>query len=263
MKKALVALIAIAMVASLSFAADEVKSVNVVGFNKVTLPAGKLILAALNFDEVGGAEVGLPIQLLVAEGSLSGGLNQIGGDNLLRWDPITQTYQTYFLFNSGGALPDWDNKWFKVGEGGPTADRVESGEGFWIRSNQGTVQTPTFLGQVIDMPTNTVGMVEGLNMVGYPFSSARALNDTDLGNDGTGGLNQIGGDNLLLWDSDSASYITYYLFESGGALPDWDKKWFKVGEGEPTTDAIALGKGAWYRRQSGSMLWTEPSPYTL
>ena len=52
------------------------------------------------------------------------------------------------------------------------------GAGFWIESEQD--QSRYFLGEVVLDGTNTITLLPGFNLVGYPYSSAAALEDTGL-----------------------------------------------------------------------------------
>lgn len=239
----------------------QVTSVNIVGYYQVDVPANGFVLTALNFQDIGGAE-SRSLQDIFAAGSLTGGESAGSSDSVLIWDKVSQNYVKYFLFDSNTGDP-LDGKWLLDGDDTftPTTNRINSGQGFWIRSNQSVAQVATLLGEVVDVDTNTTTLVTGFNCIGFPFSSSIPLNSTSLAESGTGGESAGSSDSLLVWDTSIQNYKKYYLFDSNTGDP-LDGKWLLDGDDTftPVTDLISLGQGAFYRTATQTD-WVQGNPY--
>jgi hypothetical protein len=270
MKRVLSLVLVVGLLATVAAMAADVSSVNVVGVSQLTVPAGGYVLVGCNFDTVGDAGAGIPIQDLFGDGDLTGGSSSGSGDNLILWDDAAQQYIRYFKFYYGGQ-PTYDNYWMKVGEvvAGGTTDVVHNAQGFYVQNVHGDEQSFSVSGEVLDLGvggTNTLTVGEGYSMLGSPYAAEVAINDSGLGADAKGGSNSGSADNIIKWDKTAQAYVRYFYFYYGGQ-PTFDNLWMKVGEvvAGGTTDTIALGEGFLYERRAGEgdMSWSEIQQYDL
>ena len=120
--------------------------------------------------------------------------------------------------------------------------------------------------------------IESANTVGYQTTTVKAndmtmigIQFTDTGStdgisingikgDFTAGLTSGESDNLMVWDA-TTGYTAYYYFVGEEPDPDYDYKWYEVGNDElPTTDMIAPGQAAWYVRLGAATTISFESP---
>jgi len=190
MKKALVALIAIVMVASLSFAQDEVKSVNVVGFNKVTIEAGELALVTPPFESFGNATLE----------DLVGDQLPIGSSAFI-WDRANQTYIPAGRTKAGWAL----------------TNVIYRGDGFWLQNGGTTASEVALMGEVPaeynNSATTTVAQISGINAVGYAYPTDVVWTNTSLAQ------LSVTGDSLFIWDEVGQVYLPFGKTKGGWDTP--------------------------------------------
>lgn len=223
MKKALVALIAIVMVASLSFAQDEVKSVNVVGFNKVTIPANGLALVTPTFESFG-----------------EGTLEDLIGDQLpvgsfaWIWDREAKGY----VSATRGLFDGWT----------ATTNVILRGDAVWLKAAPGSgEQTVAIMGEVPaaynGSETTTVHNISTVDAVGYAYPvDVNWADETTLASD------LAVGSSIVLWDVDAQGYVSFVkgLFDGWGTEPI----------------IIPAGHAFWVR-SSSIIDWEETAPYSL
>jgi hypothetical protein len=107
-----------------------------------------------------------------------------------------------------------------------SATDVEPGAGFWLVNPASTNRDVFLAGEVLLSPSNTAVLSPGLNLVGYPYSSAVQLGDTALG-----ALT----DRVEILNSDATT---------------------------PDASESALGKGYWVKSLAEEcVVWTEIRPY--
>lgn len=246
-----------ASVAFSSFAQpDEDYSLNVIGFQKVAVPAKPELQVAStpvqatndNIDTVIGAQ-------------LIGSDQPDISDKILMFNPTNQAYETYFI---GGGTGDtnFDGKWFTETFTPATDALIPPGRGFWIISNQAFTQTVVLAGDVVNMGAMTNHIYTGLQLISYPYSKPILINDTKFANGGYGNDSADNADNILLWDVTAQAYVRYFLGGLSGD-PDFDGKWFTEYFVPATNVYLNPGHGFWYRHAGGGFDWIEPKPYTL
>lgn len=224
-------------------ASNEVYSVNVVGFQKLDARSNGFMMVNVPFDAASNTLDGIIGTQLVGHKS------SLYADNIMIWDPVTQSYSTYFKKT--------DNLWYDSANGlRATNVYITSDMGMWVRNRQATNQQVTLVGDVVDDSVITNVLLEGYNLVSYPFSSEININDSCLTN-GYGHKSSLYADNIMLWDDAAQAYNTYFL--------KTDKKWYDASNGILTTNTtIGQGKGFWFRRRgAGDLNWVEQKPYNL
>ena len=236
----------------------EVYSLNVVGFQKVTAPAVKYQISATPFDQANP-------NIEYAVGSqLTGSLSFNSSDNILLWDVQGQKYSNYFIAGGTG-MPEYDGHWFTPGllPASNFPANVAPGQGFWIRSRQGTTQTVVLAGDVPADLAITNHISGGFQILSYPYSTPRSIDSMTFSNGGLGGLSFNASDNIMLWDYNTQAYSNYFLVAGAGA--PYDGHWYTPGLLPATNFNVIVqpGQGFWYRHRSSGFNWIEAKPYTV
>jgi len=259
MKRAVVAAAVLGLVVSMGFAAsNEVSSVNIVGYNVDMVPgSNRFNLVAIQFDAFDPTLEGV-----FGTNQLTAGQFPAQADKVYMYDPqATPPYSSYSLKSTfgGDILGFFDtDDWF----GTSVNPSVPAGTAMWLQSAQGSgpQKTVTVAGEAVAADAATNGIVSGYQLMGYPFSCERDLNDTDLVGEGTAGGFPAQADQLFLWNG--AGYDSYALKDPGAPGGDdyfWQDQnaWFGA---TPPAIPIPLGRGFWYLAK-GAFEWTEPNPY--
>ena len=237
---------------------NEDYSLNIIGFQKVTVPPNPELQVAStpfqatndNIDIVIGAQ-------------LTGSDQSDRSDKVLMFNPTNQGYETYFI-GGGTSNADFDGKWFTESFTPATDALIPPGRGLWIISIQGFTQTVVLAGDVVNMGAMTNHIYTGLQLISYPYSKPILINDTKFAaNGGYGNDSADSADNILLWDVTAQAYVRYFL----GGLSDvtnsnFDGKWFTESFDPATNVYLNPGRGFWYRHIGSGFDWIEPKPYT-
>ena len=224
--KKLMSLVALAVVASVVAAsAQEVLSANAVGYVKRAVPAGKLQIVSVPFDNIASAD-----------GSYKFGDTQIANDlpqgsSVMFWDPESQVW-------GGGS------KGAKGWNAGQANKVLNAGEAFFIKNNSDGDLEVTAAGEVPDSATLTRSYVGGsaLSIAASPYPVDVKFGDTELANQ----LPQ--GSSVMFWDADSQVW-------GGGSK---GAKGWNAGQ---ANKVIAAGEG-FFVRTSSEGAWEAVKPYT-
>ena len=262
MKKASLVVLAAALLGFVQYAqAEEVKSVNVVGFYKITVPPqAKMVMAALQFDAIDPANQNL--LGIFGTNTLLAGSVPSEADRLYLWDTGSSKWKQYYLMNDDGDFP-WQFS-LTSGAASPTNPPLKAGQGFFIQSpNIPDPHTVTIAGQVVAVATQKVQVVQNFQLLGYPFSSSTTLKDLSVTtmDPPRGGEVPSESDRVYLYDS-ATGYKQYWL----GQSPDLNTpgtNWFLSTDpngNNPTNPPLALGQGFFYQAKSG-FEWVETNAY--
>lgn len=252
MKKALVLIAVVLMIGALFVMAD-VTSQNVVGFNRVTIPpSNALILMSVPFDAFSNTLQGVFGTNQLIQGTAKSAAN---ADKVYIWDTGGQGFSIYAQLVT-------DSKFYSV-SGWPSilsTNTLVPGQGFWLQSSPtATVtRTITIMGEVVDVLTQSIAIVPGLQQISYPYSCSIALTNTDFQNDGINKgttKSAANADKIYTWVGNA--YVIY-------ALNGTDGKWYNTSgwPSTPATNTLAMGEGIWFQRLSNSMTYTETNPYS-
>ncbi|NCD32988.1 MAG: hypothetical protein EOL87_06145 [Spartobacteria bacterium] len=263
MKKLIASTITALLAATTIYAAsNEVYSVNIVGFQKTEiLPSGNLVLAACNF------ETGATNTLLGIFGTNNLVQNNLPSscDRILLYDVTNQSYTTYAQWTDGqfypaGTLNEWTTA---IKNGTPVDPEVTLGNSLWIKSapESTTTNIIAFVGDVVESPEVSIPVVEGFQLLSYPFSCSVGINETLLASSGAYAATLPADcDHIYLWSNDG--YSRYGLFTDGkwypaNTLTEWRTA---ITDGNPASNTIETGSGFFYEAQS-SFVWTETNKY--
>jgi hypothetical protein len=230
--------------------AQEVRSVNTVGFYKVTIPpAGKFVMMAMAFDQVGsdpatgGANTFLDVF----------GTNQLrqhtvaaNADRIYRWNGLT-----YDIFNQRV-----NGLFYK--SGAVTNPPINAGDAFWIQSPGSATSNRDIViaGQVVEVATNIQKVAVNFNMLGYPFSSDVGINQMGFrAAVGSKWHNAVPANADRLYVYNGSGYDIYGLKSNGWATTTG------YAAAPPTTNTLRLGQGFWYQAKSNQWDWAETNRY--
>lgn len=241
MKKLMVC--ALMTVACAAFAAEEVTSVNIVGYSKVPIPpGGGATMVALAFDAFDSTLLGIFGTNQLAQNVRAG-----NADSIYIWNTAESRYDRYYQRPDG--------QFYQYGTGVVSNPVVEAGMSFWVSSPMGSVETKeiTLMGEVVSVNTQMTAMVNGQQMVAYPFSSEMKIKESGLASSGATASSRAGdADSIYVWTG--GQYVRYYLDASG--------QWYIYGTGQPVGDAdvIPVGQGFWYEAKA-PFTWVETNRY--
>ena len=224
--------------------AAEVVSSNVVGYQKLSIPANGYALLANPFTVVGSDGDTFAINDMFSDdvGQSTAGRTMNLGDQMQIWDAARQGYTTYFYSS-------WVNDWaISSTPRAATTDSFEAGDGYWYLNRGNSAYTLTVSGEVA---TNEVAvtLVPGYTLVCNPFPADLPLNGDSvvIASEGaTAGRTMNLGDQIQIWDIVRQGYTTYFF-------SSWVNKWAVSSTPRAaTTDSIPAGQGFWYLNRSNS-----------
>ena len=257
MKKLGAFLVGVGLVAGSVLAANTntATSVNAVGFVNKTMPAGQWVLTTCNFQKVGGGTN----TLLDVFGTTQLAQNDSLGlcDLVILWDATQDKYQTYAQWTDGKFYLANDNdQW---GQGIEANPDIPVGTAMWVVPGAGQVgsKTLTLAGEVVATSTQSLNIVSGWQLIGYPLTCSIDLQGTQFAANGAAKNDALGlCDLVITWNG--SAYQTYALWtDNQWYLANDNDQW---GQGILASNTLQLGEGFWYVAQS-AITWSEPSPY--
>jgi hypothetical protein len=246
MKKILTALTAIGVLAGVALA-EDVTSVNIVGYKKHTLESGKNYLVSSQFNSIDGTPI-TPHTLI--------GDQLPYGSKLHHWNAKLQPSPNYE--SSERVLITSPFPPFAVVEDGWNGSVVLDGtKGFWLQvpGPTGTIYEVAFLGEVPQDDSVTNIVAEGNTMLAYPYTADIAFSNTTLY------ANSNYGDKMHFWDDATQAYISYQKVLITSPFPPFgviEDGWNNSGEDL----VIPQGSAMWYQSASSNdQEFAEIRPY--
>ena len=241
--------------------AAEVVSSNIVGYQRLSIPANGYALLANPFVEVGTGStdpVGYAINGMFADDvdNSNAGNSGASGDVIQTWDTATQGYNTWFYSSriTGGAWADASTPRVAA------TDTFEFGDGYWYLNRGSEPFDITVSGEVSTKEVEVTLAANGYTLVCNPFPVDLPLNSENIdwsAAGSTAGNSGASGDVIQTWDTETQGYNTWFFSSriTGGAWADASTP--RV----PTTEAIPAGQGFWYlNRGSQDITITLKSP---
>ena len=230
------ALLAVALATCLGYVpaqAAEVVSSNIVGYQKVAVPAGMTIIGQ-QFGAVGGGTN--DIQNIKADGLSDGGM-----DALLVWNGTS--YDEYLFYSAtdnikGDGTAAWGNLDWE-----PIEEDVPIGTGMWANT-QGAA-TITFSGEVGSL--TTVHFTAGMNLITQTFPVDVSIQDISAE-----GLSDGGMDAILVWNGTSYDEYLYYS-ATDNINGDGKAAWGNL-DWESVDATLPAGHGFWLNAQGAGTL---------
>ena len=240
--KAAVILAAVSLVAQTgSFAQDEVYSVNVVGFQKLTAVSSGLTMVSVPFSKSSNTLDG------VVGPQLTAGKTSTSADNISIWNAVSQRYETCWLKLA-------DSNWYTLA-GAKATNQIITSMGLFVQNRTATSRVVVVSGDVPNASRITNNLLPGLNLVSYPFSTDVDINQSGLTN-GKTGKTSSSADNIRIWNSGTKQYDSYWL--------KTDRKWYTFAGDLASNVRVGFGVGFWYQNRTNIVFdWSEARPYTF
>ena len=167
-------------------------------------------------------------------------------DRIDTWDPIRQTYVSYYRMTNRQGTSVW---WGKDGDVTvPTVDAFSDyGQGAFYFNQKDEDITLTVFGQVKSSAT-TIEIRPGFNLICNPYPAPISLEGNTI--DWTGATADRAmdmADRIDTWDAVNQTYVSYYRMTNRQGTSIW---WGKDGTvTTPTTDSIPAGDAFFYYHQ--------------
>jgi len=196
------------------------------------------------------------------QAGLFGSNNAVNADNIVIWNPVSQSGVTYF-YKSTTATPGWRGPAGLLVDAGNTPLYVDQDVEI-ISKSATTSNSFKIVGAVKLGPTQTVVPSGGQVFVGDMYATSLTLSNLNLytGNPNTGVFgsnNAVNADNVVIWDPVAQSGVTYF-FKSTTATPGW-----RGPQGLLTdagTNVLPLGSVINVQHKGApTFLWTLPAQY--
>ena len=189
MKKTIIALAVIALVAPLAFG-QEVLSRNAVGYVKVTAPKG-YTLASMDFESMGGGST--PADII--------GDQLPDGSSVIFWDPGAQQYVGELKTRSG-----WIN---------PGTNEISFARAMFLRVPATAVSNEyqVYLMGEVPAATGQTHAVNGFYFQAYPYPVSVLWTNTDMSKQAADGSS------VILWDTTTQAYVGSLKSRSGWNAP--------------------------------------------
>lgn len=227
MKRIVAAMLLVVLFSAVAQAQGPVRSVNAVGYVKVSQAQGKFELMRADFDQIGG------------------GTNVIGdvldpttlpsGAKVYLWDPVGQEYGETETIVTFPAPTRWS----------PGTNVLERGMAFWLKMPDTAPLSNEFsiLGEVPEDGSASVVITPGFSFIAYPYPVEVLISDA--------GIPATSGDKVFYWDGTDWQSETYTTFPAPA-------KW------TPGTYTFSYGKGFLYKSNAGTpQSWVVTQPYSL
>lgn len=258
MKYAFTTLLALILTSGLAHAqTTNVASVNAVGYVRVEIPpAGGYTLAGVNFVKVGGGD--LTMLDVFGTNQLAQSFLQARCDKVLMWSPESQSYETYVQKSTDNQFYYYTN-W----TGSAVNPTILPGAAMWLQSPSIAIETNVLyiMGEVPSdgAYTNQIAGDVGkpYNFVANPYPVSMALDELINTNNGAvGSFLQARADQVLIWDSESQSYVNLVL-----KTPANQWFFFTNWTGSAAGTVIQPGQGFWYQGNT-NFEWMVSKPYS-
>ena len=194
---------------------------------------------------------------------LLGGVNASAADNVLVWNPISQTAATYYFKTSGLGGTGWRS----------TASTSINTSNVVLYIDQGIQILRKTTGDVTNKLVGAVKLGKTISPIagnGFTFAGNVYPAGITLGGSGlytsnsvtglNGGVNASAADNVLIWNPISQTAVTYFFKTSGLGGTGWRST--ASTSIDASTNTIPLGAFAQIQRKiAGSFNWSMPQPF--
>jgi len=216
--------------------AQNVYSLNIVGYATVSAPAGYSILAnPLSGGQTNGANEILP---------------PITGMAVLTWNGAGFDYASYQpAFN-----PPPGTGWVDVNLAPANPPSLPPGKGFFFQNPASTPTNITFVGQVVPGPssTNTLALAPGYSMVGSPLPAAVTDITTSPVN-----LPKVPSEAVLTWNGSGYTTATY----NPAFNPPPGSGWVDANLAPIAAPSYSIGEGFFFQNPNNTAInWVQSLP---
>lgn len=226
----------------------DITSCNTVGYNTVTVEAGKWYMLAPQFEDVanpGQDTIDLLKTLTTTGIKAQTYANRLKGSEIQVYNPATKGYTHYYYVQSGSgasAVTQW-----RSSPAVPSSFPVKVGSGVWLHVVEldGETATLTFNGQVKSATTFTknVGGDNGeWDIISNPYPVALTLGMlTTEGLTAQTYANRLKGSEIQVYNPATSGYTHYYYVQSGSGA-SIVKQWRNT-PAAPADSTVLVGVG--------------------
>ena len=266
MKKIITLIGCVALAASAL--AEEPVSANIVGYTKIKLDKDWTIIG-VNFEDVGGGTISLQDAIPYAEGMTLG--NSSTAADSIQIQNSSGSYDIYYISNgkdAKGTVAGLAGKWSPDGKYEVATNRVSAGQAMWYQAKAPSPSKYiTVVGQVLLSGDGPIPVNLAVKHIANPYATDIPLNNGIPYTVGmTSGNSSTGADSIQVQNS-NGSYDIYYMSngkDAKGTVSGLEGKWSPDGKYEVATNAIPIGKGAWYMRKgSANFTITVQRPFSV
>jgi hypothetical protein len=225
-------------------ATNNVYSVNVMGYQRIAVPAHGLNIGAMPYQKSPSL-----ISDVVGDQMTSGTAENPGkADSAYFYNTAEQVYETAYLYTDGT-----DYFWLDGKSQMPATNVILPGSGFWLRNAQDQEQNVYVVGDVLTAGAATNHVVSGLQLLSYPYSVPRDLDDLTLADGAVYGESLSDADAIYIWRPAQQQFQIAYFY-SDGSLIDY-------ATGNPVQCQLKPGQAFWYKHVGDGFDWVEVKPY--
>lgn len=234
-------------------ASAQVYSVNIVGFNKTPIAAaGDLRIMSTPFTGPS-----MTIQEIIGD-QLDGNDFFFFSDRIYIFDHLDPSPHYIILYKKANGTWSYTSTPGKT-DGDPSTEVLGPGTAFWIENAAGTADEVITVGEVVTDATVTIPIVEGIQLISYPYSSKVNIQTMTFKDLGVANAFFFFADRLYYFDPDLQEYVILYL-GLDGANPTW-LHFDGPNKDLPATFDLNPGEGFWYQHLSTGFNWVEAIPY--
>jgi len=271
----------------------EVKSVNVVGYTTLTVPATQWTMVGMPFADVGAGETpaGVNVQSLFANPTNTFVAHASAADSADQlwfwiWDGSQYAYRTMWLTSSTVTTRKgkWINRagttypaeWGSANQ--PSTLMVKPGMSFWVkRTTYANPISVSVAGQVVMESTNAHAIAaNGWTLLSTSFAADFEPNSTNYNWLTSGATAHAStadsADQLWFWIWDGSQYAYRTMWLTSSTVTTRTGKWInRAGTtypaewgsaNQPTTHKAPAGTGFWYKRIGAAYNFIELRPYS-
>lgn len=219
------------------------------GYNLLAIP---LVPSANGIQSVLGAQ-------------LTGGSSIAAGDQVLKFDPLTQQYDQVAIYVDGTGTY-YDGSWYDVVDFPNHLSAMTFGlhDGYWVLHRGADTRLVVTFGRAAGAAERSLAMIPGpYQLFGTALLEPLTLNQSNLWESGaTGGDSIFTGDRILHFDAVTQSYASIAVLIDG-TNTSLDGTWVDaLAFPNPSQLQLEPGQGYWFHNQapSNAFLWTYPRP---
>jgi len=211
-------------------------------------------------------------------GTVFGPQNQVGlkattsantADNVLVFNPLTQTYIQYYYSSGGLAGTGWRKYGTTPANLTQTNVVLYIDQGILIAKHS-SLSTNFLLCGGVKLGQTKIPIYAGNNFAPNVYAGTNNLGNSNLHNAGGASVSLVGttsantADNVLVFDPVGQTYVQYYWSTGGLAGVGWRKYGTTPANLDQSGVALPVGRAQLIVRRTanGAMTWTPPMPYT-
>ncbi|MBQ6341076.1 MAG: hypothetical protein IJI36_18225 [Kiritimatiellae bacterium] len=226
-------------------------SSDIVGYQGITVTAGKLHCVGLQFGDV-GADGELSISSLATSNISAGLWESMSTDAPCIMIYNGSSYDYYYYISDAGE--NYDETGWADGDGNIVTATEPVGSGLWLRIPEGMAENGkiTEAGKVESADTVTLTISQGLTLGSNPYPMSLDMSKVTTVGLAPGLWETMSTDAPCLMIYNGSSYDYYYYISDAGE--NYDETGWADGDGNLVTTVASAGEAFWLRTSSTGTL---------